>query len=146
MNRSALYSWVPQLGPDDVEDIADLFAQTWWTRDRDRNVIEALLRSAAVFAGLRDEDGRLVACVRALTDGRCKALVVDVIVDEPLRKLGLGARLMWELLRDERLVNVEDLELYCASDLIPFYQQYGFQHLPETHFMRLSRRSGMSMP
>ncbi|WP_255354494.1 GNAT family N-acetyltransferase [Angustibacter sp. Root456] len=116
----------------------DLFAQAWWTRERPRARVAAMLDSSPANAGLLVE-GELVAFARAISDFEFKAVIVDVIVDASLRRAGLGRRVVSTLLNHPALGRVDDFELYCDPELVGYYAQLGFAQPAGTQFMRLSR-------
>lgn len=120
-----------------VDDVVHLFSQAWWTEHRTREEVLDLLDRSDITAGLVAE-GRLVAFVRAFTDWRFKAMVMDLIVDESDRNAGLGRRLCDALLTDIRIAAIEDVELYCHKSLVGYYESMGFTEPPETRFMRRS--------
>ena len=128
--------------PSYAQDIASLFGQAWWTRDRTAIEAAEICRdSHTVTAGIRegDDGSRLVAFCRLLTDGRHKAMLMDVIVEESLRGSGLALRLLEHALALPRVRAVEDVELYCSPDLVPFYASLGFSVPESTTFMRRSQ-------
>ncbi len=127
------------VGERRVDEVMRLYAQAWWTRDRDARDVAAMLRSAQPTIGAVTPDDRLVAFVRVLTDFRFKAVVVDLIVDAPHRRAGLGGRLVRAVVEHPALKAVEDVELYCDEDLVPYYASHGFAEPPRTRFMRRSR-------
>ena len=116
-----------------------LFAQAWWTRERSREQVATMLDSTPATVGLVNPSGKLVAFARAISDFQFKAVIVDVIVDEPLRSTGLGRRVVSALLHHPVLAEVDDFELYCDHDLIAYYEALGFAQPARTHFMRLTR-------
>lgn len=124
---------------DHLDGLMHLFAQAWWTRDRTREQVAAMLDSTPATAGLVNPKGELVAFARAISDFQFKAVIVDVIVDAPLRSTGLGRRVVSALLHHPVLTDVDDFELYCDHDLIAYYEALGFAQPARTHFMRLTR-------
>lgn len=122
---------------DRVEDVVRLFSQAWWTKNRSAEDVADILNESDLTAGIVEGD-RLVAFVRALTDWRFKAVVMDLIIDDSYRNKGLGRRLCEVLLKDPRVAAIEDVELYCHSDLVGYYAAMGFFQPPETQFMRRS--------
>ena len=79
----------------------------------------------------------LIAFARVITDDTYKALVLDVIVDSSARGTGLGRELMDAVISHPELTGVQHFELYCRRELIPFYQQWGFEGISDgLAFMR----------
>lgn len=138
--------FISPVGAEHVDDLLQLFAQAWWTKERTRDQIIGLLDRGDLTAGMIS-DGRLVAFVRAFTDWRFKAMVMDLIVDEPIRHTGVSRQLLGSLLADPRVARIQDIELYCREELMPYYETLGFVEPPGTHFMRRSRPdSGSGRP
>ncbi len=107
--------------------LARLLATTWWRRRTARGqIIEAARHSGAVVALVDPETDALLAFARALTDRTVKALVLDVIVDEPYRNHGLGRAVMAAILDHPSVRGVKDVELYCLPELAGFYRDWGF--------------------
>ncbi|MBX7168456.1 MAG: GNAT family N-acetyltransferase [Pirellulales bacterium] len=118
---------IERLNAAQADDLWNLYQQVWWTRERTPQQIQAMLaRNELVFGVAEADTGRLVAFARAISDYVFKALVLDVIVDEPLRTQGLGRRIIDRIVHDPRLAQVVHIELYCRPDLVPFYAQWGF--------------------
>lgn len=131
---------VDTLSEPQIEDLHRLFQNEWWTKGRTLDQVRRMLDNTTVTIGFADpESDRLIAFARAITDGLHKALVLDVIVDEPARKTGLGKQLLDAIISHPALAEVEHFELYCRPDLIPFYARWDFQELdPNLKFLRRS--------
>jgi GNAT superfamily N-acetyltransferase len=123
-----------------VHELHALYKNEWWTRTRTlaetRRVLE---HSDFVFAFFDESDGRLVAFARVLTDRVFKALVFDVIVAPERRGDGLGPLLVERIFAHPELSAVRHIELYCLSELVPFYEKLGFS--TDVGGVRLMRRN-----
>ena len=117
---------VTSLTSAQVDDLMGLYASVWWATDRRRVDVERILASTDLVVGLVDDDERLVAFARVLTDETYVALVLDVIVAEPHRGELLGAALMEAVLAEPRLERVRSVELVCQPELVGFYERWGF--------------------
>lgn len=107
--------------------LLDLYRSAWWTAQRQPAAVERMLRESDVVVGLIEPaTDQLVGFARAITDRTFLAVVLDVIVDPGYRGIGLGARLMDELLGRPELTDVESIELVCQPELIEFYARWGF--------------------
>lgn len=106
-----------------ADELIALFAQTSWARQRGTRDVAAMLRATPVAVSAR-ADGVLVGYARALTDGRFRAHVDDVVVDASWRGRGVGIGLMERLM--DRLAGVEEVRLNCGPDVVPFYERMGF--------------------
>ncbi|MEO8392927.1 MAG: GNAT family N-acetyltransferase [Chloroflexota bacterium] len=111
-------------------DLARLFAQTDWAADRSHDTIRKLLANTPLCLCVWD-GGHLIGFGRAVTDDLFRALIEDVVVDQPYRGQGIGAEIMRRLL--ERLDHVEEILINCHDNLIPFYEQLGFKRTSFTY-------------
>ena len=66
---------------------------------------------------------RLIAAVRALTDGEYHATIYDLVVDPNYQRQGIGTRIMTELLAR---LPVWRVLLVADPQVQPFYQRLGF--------------------
>ena len=123
------------------EQLHRLYQQAWWALDRTVEEARQCLQGSQLTVGCVDEDERLVAFARVLTDGIFKALIFDVIVDEAHRGSQLGDQLIAHVVNHPRLSKVKHIELYCKDDVLGFYLDRGFEEQsPTLHLMRLTRR------
>ena len=106
-----------------AEHLLPLYSQTGWADQRTCEDVEQMLTSTQVLLGAWKGD-QLVAFARAVTDGKYRALIDDVIVDRAHRGKGLGQRIMHVL--GERLLEVEEVFLRCDDDHVSYYQKIGY--------------------
>ncbi|NJL49741.1 MAG: GNAT family N-acetyltransferase, partial [Leptolyngbyaceae cyanobacterium SM2_5_2] len=118
-----MYTVINALAPTQVEQLLQLYKQTWWAKDRELADVQRMLSQSDLLFGLCDEDTQnLVAFARVLTDGVYRAIVFDVIVSENHRGQGLGLRLMQQVVSHPVLSQVECIQLFCLPDMLPFYK------------------------
>jgi GNAT superfamily N-acetyltransferase len=130
---------VDRLDGDLPEQLHRLYLDEWWTHRRTVEDVSRMLDGSDVVLALVD-DGRLAGFARVITDFVYKALVLDVIVQRDYRGLGLGARLMDEIVAHPRLEDILHFELYCRPELVSFSERWGFRDdLGELRFMRRGR-------
>ena len=96
----------------------------WWT-GRTADDVERAIEGSDIVVGIED-DGRLIASARVLTDYVYYASIYDVIVAADRRGEGLGQRLVDAVVEHPELASVEAVHLDCGSDLVPFYESAGF--------------------
>jgi GNAT superfamily N-acetyltransferase len=132
---------VSQLDDQQVRDLVAMYQREWWTPERREPDVRRMLASPGVIIGLCDrETRRLAGFARVITDYVYKALVLDVIVAPSHRSTGLGKTLMDAVVAHPALREVSHFELYCRSEMIPFYRRWGFtDEIGELRFMRLVR-------
>jgi len=110
--------------PVSADDLLPLYAQTHWADARDAADVQRMLDATAIKIGVWKSD-HLVAFARVLTDGKYRALVDDVVVDESLRKQGIGSEMM-RILADQ-LRDIEEIFLRCDPDMVPYYGRLGYR-------------------
>ena len=109
------------------EDILRLWSTEWWTKDRSlEDLITALTNSTFVFGLINLETNKLVGFARVLTDQFKYAYVYDFIVDTSFRGAKLGEYLLNHVLEHPTISKMSCVELVCRSEMIPYYEQFGF--------------------
>ncbi len=132
---------IDTLTPQQIEDLFRLYSNQWWTRDRTLDETRSLVEHSSLIVGFADARGHLVAFARVLSDFTIKALIFDLIVDEPYRHKGLGKALLQTILNHPRFSRVRHFELYCLPEMASYYESIGFQELNhELILMRKDRK------
>ncbi len=128
------------LTPSQIIDLHRLYHSQWWTRDRTLDETRSLIEHSSMIVGFTDERRRLIAFARVLSDFTIKALIFDLIVDEPHRNKGLGKALLQTILKHSKLSRVHHFELYCLPEMTSYYKSLGFKELDhELILMRKDR-------
>src|SRR3990172_10039935 len=109
--------------PIDIAALLRLYESTPWAQGRDPAGVAASL-SPSISVGAWDGE-RLVGFARALSDGKYRAYVEDVVVDPEYRAAGVGVRLVAALL--DALGPVAIVSLFCEPARVSFYERNGFQ-------------------
>ncbi len=132
------FQFVSRLTRAHIEQLWHMYQGEWWSRDRNLNDVRRAVEHSDLIVAYYDlATGRLAAFARVLTDFVYKAVIFDVIVDRPHRRLGLGRLLLEAATSQPALLFVEHIELYCRPELVAFYQRWGFTaDLDELCFMR----------
>jgi len=97
---------------------------TSWANNRDQAGVQELIRTLDIFVCAYKGDV-LVGFARALSDGRYRALIDDVVVDSGFRKRGVGKLLVSSLM--SQLRPVDEVFLNAGFDLEEFYNIFGFK-------------------
>nr|WP_283249433.1 GNAT family N-acetyltransferase [Bacillus sp. FJAT-49736] len=115
-----------------------LFQLEWWTKGRKLEDIQSMIENSDVIVAYCDlETKELVAFARVLTDFVYKALILDVIVKESYRGKDLGRGLLDKIMEHPLLKDVKHFELYCKSEMLPYYRKWGFtEDIRDIFFMR----------
>ena len=120
-------SFVKEISEAHFLDLCNLFKQEWWSYYRKPEDIRTLLNNSDIVLGIVEkESGRLIAFARMLTDYVFRSMIYDVIVAKDYRNKGIGRMLLKGIIDHPGLKRVELLELQTQPELIPFYEQFGF--------------------
>lgn len=131
-----MFRAITELDAAQVETLTDWFDELWWTSGRTRADVEIALANSVVVA-FEDDSRELAGFARVISDRVYKALILDVVVDPKHRGRGLGKRLMDDAMSHPDLAAVQHFELYCAPDMVEFYERWGFtRELGTLTFMR----------
>ncbi len=118
---------IDRLSEKQVEELRALYQQAWWSQRRKLDDVRRMLAGTdLVFAFEDAESGELVAFARVLTDGVYRAHLFDVLVKESHRGQGLGRAMMDAVTNHPALGKIEKLYLSCRTELVPFYEEWGF--------------------
>lgn len=78
----------------DPEQVIELYRQTGWiTEGMDVSFVPAMLKNSFAIATAH-EGNRLVGMMRALSDGVSDAYLLDLVVADDCRKLGIGKKVL----------------------------------------------------
>jgi GNAT superfamily N-acetyltransferase len=127
MDEDRRYEIRQHLTAAQKDHLVDLYANEWWTKGRDRAIVDRLLAgSDLIFAAIALPAERLVAFARVITDHTYLAFVEDVIVASDHRGMGVGKLLIDAICADRALQDVVSIELVCQPEMVPFYERWGF--------------------
>lgn len=80
----------------DPAEAAALYVEAGWMESADETEVAAMLRGTfAVSAAFHE--GRLIGFMRAFSDGVSDAYMLDLIVNEQYRRLGIGRKILENL-------------------------------------------------
>ena len=115
------------LGEHHVDELLRLYEEQSWTEGRSRADVVRMLGHSLV-AGLLDDEGRLVACGRLISDRAFEAVIIDVLIDRELRRQEIADQLMDAILEHPDLREIQHVGLLCSEELKPFYgERWGFK-------------------
>ena len=107
----------------DVQWITKTLQATYWADDRSDEVIEKSLRNSFCY-GVFDGE-KQVACCRIITDYATTFYLCDVVVEESLRKSGVGSIMMEAVVNDPQFANLRGI--LGTKDAHSFYEKFGFE-------------------
>lgn len=106
--------------PQAVRTLYDLVG--WWPRRSLDDIALALQYGPAVGAWLDEE---LIGFARAVTDGKLRAYIEDVMVHPTYRRQDIGKQVMETLLA--ALSEIETISLFCEPELVAWYTRHHFK-------------------
>jgi len=96
-----------------------------------------MLRHSTLIVAMEDEAKELIGFSRILSDRIFKAEIYDIIVHPDYRDQGIGKRLIQTILSHPDLAQVQQFNLQCKAEMLPYYQQFGFtDQLDDLCYMR----------
>lgn len=108
-----------------IKDIKALLSQTYWAHQNSIETIQKSLEHSLSFGILEVSSGKQIAFARVITDYATRFYIVDVIVDEAYRSMGIGNMLI------EAIVTYDDLQnlrgLLITKDAQELYKKFGFE-------------------
>ena len=135
---------IEQLTAAHVDDLQRLYQQaSWWGQERQRADLEQMLTQTQLVIGFQETDTkRLVAFCRVLFDGVYRGMVYDVMVAKDYQDKGVGRRLMEAVVTHPSLQRVEQVDLNCLPEMVPFYRKFDFRLITNVQFMRWTPPGG----
>ncbi|HLR69770.1 GNAT family N-acetyltransferase [Virgibacillus alimentarius] len=104
-------------------ELMKLYKDAGWWKERREQDIEKMLKSVISIGAWKD--GTLIGFARAISDGKFRAYVEDVVIDNAFQNSGIGTNLVSKLL--EELSDIDVISLFCEEHLIPFYTKTQFK-------------------
>lgn len=106
-----------------ASDVTRLYNDVgWWGKRQVQDIEEMLSKGHSVGAW---KDDTLVGFARAVSDGKFRAYVEDVVIHSSYRKEHIGTILVSKLL--DELSHIDVISLFCEEHLIPFYEKNNFK-------------------
>lgn len=118
-----------------IQQVEAMLRKTFWAQDRPEDVILKSIENSLVYGIYHDNEQ--VGFARVLTDYATAYYISDVVIDEAHRGIGLGKKLIKNIVEDEQLINL--LGILATLDAHGLYQQFGFISSGE-RFMYRPRR------
>lgn len=119
--------------PIKANELMNLYRNIGWWEERKEQDIDKMLRQE-VSVGAWNGDV-LIGFARAVSDGRFRAYIEDVVIHKEFQKLGIGTKVVSGLL--EELSHIDVISLFCEADLIPFYEKINFTYSKSQFVMHI---------
>lgn len=109
--------------PIKAKELMELYSNAnWWEEREEKDIARMLKQENSVGVW---KDGVLIGFARAISDGKFRAYIEDVIIHTEYQELGIGTKLVSKLLVELSHINV--ISLFCGDDLIPLYEKNKFR-------------------
>lgn len=94
----------------------------WWEERKEEDIEEMLKQDISIGAWI---DDNLIGFARAISDGKFRAYIEDVVIHNEFQNTGIGTKLVSKLL--DELTHIDVISLFCSEDLISFYEKNNFK-------------------
>jgi N-acetylglutamate synthase-like GNAT family acetyltransferase len=94
----------------------------WWEERKEKDIEEMLKQGDSVGAWNK---GELIGFARAVSDGKFRAYIEDVVIHKDYQNSGTGTKLMAQLV--DELSHIDIISLFCEEELLPFYEKNNFK-------------------
>lgn len=117
------------------EDLQDLFTSVGWDSSNPEVLVKAFRNSSHVVSCF--DDKKLIGIARSMDDDYWSANIDCLIVNPNYQKIGVGKRLMLELLYD--LKDIKYINL-CPDDknLLSFYEKFQFKKIEGLYLQKIN--------
>ncbi|WP_419719860.1 GNAT family N-acetyltransferase [Lysinibacillus fusiformis] len=102
----------------------------WWEERKEKDIEEMLKQNISIGVWI---DDNLVGFARAVSDGRFRAYIEDVVIHNEFQKAGIGTKLVSKLL--DELSHIDVISLFCGEGLISFYEKNNFKFSKSQYVM-----------
>jgi GNAT superfamily N-acetyltransferase len=114
-----------------IDIIHDLLSRSYWAKGRSKEAVAQSVENSLCFSLIKDE--AQIGFARVLTDTMAYAIILDMIIREDYRGLGLGKWLMQCICEHPSVAPLR--QLLWTGDADNFYRQVGFEEKSTLKFM-----------
>ena len=108
--------------PIQATDIIALYQEAEWWPERKKEDVQKILGSGPAIGAWKGN--KLIGFARAVTDGKFRAYIEDVVIAKEHRKQGIGKLVIENLLGE--LKDIDVISLFSSEALAPLYTSVGF--------------------
>jgi spermidine synthase len=122
------------------KDFINLYKDAgWWLDEYDKDIsfIQPLVKGSFLFAVAFDDNMRIIAMARAISDGVSDAYIQDVVVLKSYRNNGIGVKIINFILQKLQEHGVDWVALIAEPGTESFYNNLNFQKMPNFIPMKL---------
>jgi len=114
-----------------AERMLTLLRQTYWARERTLEEMLLAIANSECFGAYLTGTNEQIGMVRVVTDYVCAYYICDVIVDPVFRGMGVGKKMMEQVVNDPAFGHLRGL--LVTSDAHGLYEKYGFTPANSRH-------------
>ena len=119
-----------------IQDILTLLSQTYWANKYSLSTLEKALAHSLSFGVLDEATDIQIAFARVITDFATRFYIVDVVVDEAYRNMGIGNQLVEAIVSYEPIASLRGLLI--TKDAKELYKKFGFDEYDITCMQKTS--------
>ncbi|WP_418302906.1 GNAT family N-acetyltransferase [Lysinibacillus fusiformis] len=102
----------------------------WWEERKEKDIENMLKQDISIGVWIEDN---LIGFARAVSDGKFRAYIEDVVIHNEFQKTGIGTKLVSKLL--DELSHIDVISLFCGEELISFYEKNNFKFSKSQYVM-----------
>ncbi len=102
----------------------------WWEERKEKDIENMLKQDISIGVWI---DDNLIGFARAVSDGKFRAYIEDVVIHNEFQKTGIGKKLVSKLL--DELSHIDVISLFCGEELISFYEKNKFKFSKSQYVM-----------
>ncbi|MFA1736249.1 GNAT family N-acetyltransferase [Lysinibacillus fusiformis] len=102
----------------------------WWEERKEKDIENMLKQDISIGVWI---DDNLIGFARAVSDGKFRAYIEDVVIHNEFQKAGIGTKLVSKLL--DELSHIDVISLFCGEELISFYEKNNFKFSKSQYVM-----------
>ena len=106
--------------------IKKLHQQMYWTKDLTDEKINLNIANSQICYGVYDGNNKQIGFARVVTDYSTICYILDVVIDEAYRDMGIGTKLMKTILENDDLKDCPFV-LAASYQARNFYKNLGFE-------------------
>lgn len=95
----------------------------WWEERTEQDIESMLKRDISIGVWM---DNHLIGFARAISDGKFRAYIEDVVIHKEFQHTGIGKQLVSKLV--DELSHIHVISLFCEEKLMPFYENNNFKY------------------
>ena len=136
------YQFLTQPTASQIAEITHLYRRAyWWSDERDDDALVSKIVTGSHCFLTASEDGRFIGMGRTISDRAHDAYIQDVTVHPDFRHRGIGREITKRLVERLRSDGIQWIGLIAGRNTHNFYRPMGFEEMPDSTPMLMTRRT-----